>query len=93
MLDHCSFHPNLNRSAKARSVSNSETEKRLAREAERIRERKEKLKRELEEKELEECSFHPNINRKTKNPTSVNVNKNESTERVPIHKRANEILK
>jgi hypothetical protein len=51
------------------------TSDRLAKEAEKTREKREKLRRQLAEKELEECTFHPNINRKSKEPTLVNLNK------------------
>ena len=40
-------------------------EVRSMRETENKREKREKLKRHLQDKELEECTFHPNINRKT----------------------------
>jgi hypothetical protein len=45
------------------------------READKKRENREKLKRQLQDKELEECTFKPNINRKTSQPTLVNLNK------------------
>lgn len=65
---------------------------RLMREADKKREKREKLKRYLQEKELEECTFRPNINRKTTHPTLVNLNKFDQ-DRVPLHERANEIVK
>ena len=62
------------------------------READKKRENREKLKRQLQDKELEECTFKPNINRKTSQPTLVNLNKFDQ-DRVPLHERAHEILK
>ena len=63
----------------------------MHREADKTREKREKLKRKLQEKEFEECTFRPNINRKSENPAIVNLNKFEA--RAPLYERANEILK
>ena len=59
-------------------------------EADARREKRERLKRELSEQEMQGCSFRPNINRKTTAPSIVNINKLEVV-RVPLHERAWEI--
>jgi hypothetical protein len=60
------------------------------READKTRENREKLKRQLQKKELEECTFKPNINRKTSNPSLCNVNKFDQP---PLYERAHDIVK
>ncbi len=75
-----------------RSASNSRIDSRLAHEADKRREKREKLKREQQELELQDCTFQPNINRKTSNPTIVNLKKFDEG-RTPLHERVQEIQK
>jgi len=62
----------------------------MAHAADKQREKRERLRRQQQEKELEECTFHPNINRKSDHPTLVNLNK---LQQAPLHERAHSILK
>lgn len=93
--ENCSFQPNIQRLSSAQQRPRSLSvisDRRQLYENERKKEKREKLKREQQDKEMSECTFHPNINRKTSHPTLVNPNKFDQ-DRVPLHERATEILK
>lgn len=83
----CPFQPNTKRSLSRPKTANSDLEIRLMHEADRRREKRERMKRQRIEQEMEDCTFRPNINRKTSAPSIVNVNKLDC-DRVPLHDRA-----
>lgn len=96
----CPFKPQLPTSAKSAGGRTSTTgtrcgegydslplPERLMHEADLKKEKREKLKRELEQEAMKDCSFRPKIQ------STATVNMDKLQERDPIHERVNELQK
>ncbi len=86
----CTFHPSVKTPRASKQSIDKPLEERLMHEADKRKERREKLKRDRENEQMKDCSFKPKL---VSNSSQATVNINKLTGQAPIHERVGNLQK